>query len=118
MKRLRLPRGISITDELPGIASDIPTKNQQKFVQTNRTTSDAYFKPSLRSWIVAILSFFIYSGALLSLFISLLLVSWAVYFWGLVSGMTRALSLRKPRQNKLPLRYCRSVNHHFKGRKT
>lgn len=79
--------------------------------------ADAYFSPSLRSWTVAILSFFLYGGALLSLFVSLPFVSWAAHFWGLVSGITIALFLRSPRQKKLPLRNYRSVNYHFKGRK-
>ena len=56
--------------------------------------ADAYFSPSLRSWTVAILSFILYGGALLSLFDLLPYVSWAAHFWGLVSGIAIALLLR------------------------
>ena len=56
--------------------------------------ADAYFSPSLRSWGVAILSFTLYGGALLSLFVFLPYVSWVAHFWGLVSGIAIALLLR------------------------
>jgi membrane associated rhomboid family serine protease len=67
--------------------------------------ADAYFSPSLRSWTVAILSFVLYGGTLLSLFDFLPFVSWAAHFWGLVSGIAIASLLRSPRQNKPPLRF-------------
>ena len=66
--------------------------------------ADAYFSPSLRSWTVAVLSFVLYGGTLLSLFSFLPFVSWAAHFWGLVSGIAIASLLRRPRQDKPPLR--------------
>ncbi len=62
--------------------------------------ADAYFSPSLRSWTVAILSFILYSGALMSLFDFLPFVSWAAHFWGLVSGVAIALLLRIPKRGR------------------
>jgi len=49
--------------------------------------ADAWFKPSLRSWLIAIISFVLYGGALLSLFTILPFVSWAAHFWGFVAGV-------------------------------
>jgi len=66
--------------------------------------ADACFSPSLRSWTVALLSFFLYGGALRSLFVFLPFVSWAAHFWGLVSGIAIALLLRSTRQDKQQLR--------------
>lgn len=60
--------------------------------------ADAYYRPSLRSWAVAILSFFLYGGALWSLFGFLPYISWAAHFWGLVSGIAIA-SFAKTRNN-------------------
>ncbi len=62
--------------------------------------ADAYFSPSLRSWTVAILSFVLYGGALLSLFDFLPFVSWAAHFWGLVSGIAIASLLKIPKQDQ------------------
>ncbi len=62
--------------------------------------ANAYFHPSLRSWAVALLSLFLYGGALLSLFAFLPSISWAAHFWGLVSGMVIALFLRSPKTQK------------------
>ena len=56
--------------------------------------ADAYFRPSLRSWGIAILSFGLYGSALLSLFVFLPFVSWAAHFWGLVVGIVIASLLR------------------------
>lgn len=56
--------------------------------------ADAYFSPSLRSWAVAILSFALYGGALLSIFSFLPFISWAAHFWGLVSGIFIASLLK------------------------
>ncbi len=79
--------------------------------------ADAFFSPTLRSWAVAILSFFLYGGALLSLFVFLPFISWAAHFWGLISGIVIAHILRNPRQYKLPARNYNSVNRHLKNRK-
>jgi len=69
--------------------------------------ANTYFSPSLRSWPVALLSFFLYGGTLLSLFVFLPFVSWAAHFWGLVSGIAIALFLRNPRPKKVALRNYR-----------
>lgn len=66
--------------------------------------ADAYFSPSLRSWTVAILSFVLYGGALLSLFGFVPFISWAAHFWGLVSGIAIASLLRSPRLGKYPFK--------------
>lgn len=52
--------------------------------------ADAYFRPSLRSWLYAILSFMLYGGALLSFFSFIPYISWAAHFSGLVSGIAIA----------------------------
>ena len=52
--------------------------------------ADAYFRPSLRSWAIAIVSFLLYGGALWTLFGFLPNISWAAHFWGLVSGIAIA----------------------------
>jgi membrane associated rhomboid family serine protease len=80
--------------------------------------ADAWFSPSLRSWTVAILSFVLYGGILLSLFVSSPYVSWAAHFWGFISGIVIALLLRSPRKNRLLSRNYQPANHHLRGRKT
>ena len=52
--------------------------------------ADAFFRPSLRSWLYAILSFLLYGGALLSFFSFIPYISWAAHFSGLVSGIAIA----------------------------
>ncbi|OMH25842.1 rhomboid family intramembrane serine protease [Motiliproteus sp. MSK22-1] len=59
--------------------------------------ADAYFNPSLRSWLFAIISFFLYGGAFLSLFVFNPVVSWAAHFWGFVAGALIASILRRPK---------------------
>ncbi|MFT5701315.1 MAG: membrane associated rhomboid family serine protease [Desulforhopalus sp.] len=59
--------------------------------------ADAWFSPTLRSWTVAILSFFLYGGALLSFFVYVPFISWAAHFWGFCSGLAIALSMRRSR---------------------
>lgn len=49
--------------------------------------TQAYFNPSIRSWLSAILSFVFFGGALLSLFNFLPYISWAAHFWGFASGI-------------------------------
>ena len=61
---------------------------------------DAYFNPSLRSWFFAIISFFAYGGALLSLVSFLPTISWAAHFWGFLSGILLAYALSKRRKFK------------------
>lgn len=56
---------------------------------------DAYFNPSIRSWLFAILSFLIYGSSLLSLVSFLPTISWAAHFWGLISGILLAYVLSK-----------------------
>lgn len=57
--------------------------------------ADAYFNPTLRSWAVALSAFFLYGGALWSIFVFLPFVSWAAHFWGMVSGIAFAMFLQK-----------------------
>jgi membrane associated rhomboid family serine protease len=57
--------------------------------------ADAYFSPSLRSWGVALLAFFLYGGALKALFIFIPYISWSAHFWGLISGITIARLMKK-----------------------
>lgn len=59
--------------------------------------ANAYFSPSIRSWLSAVISFFLYGGALLSLFSFLPYISWAAHFWGFISGIIIAAMLRKSR---------------------
>lgn len=49
--------------------------------------ANAYFNPSLRSWLIAIITFVLYGGTLTSLFIVLPYVSWAGHAWGFISGI-------------------------------
>lgn len=63
---------------------------------------DAYFNPSLRSWLFAILSFFAYGSTLLSLARFLPSISWAAHFWGFVSGILLAYGLSKWRKAREP----------------
>jgi membrane associated rhomboid family serine protease len=56
--------------------------------------ADAYFRPSPRSWLYAILSFALYGGALLSLFTLLPHISWAAHFSGLVTGIALAFMFK------------------------
>ncbi len=80
--------------------------------------ADAWVSPSLRSWTVAILSFVLYGGTLLSLFVFLPFVSWAAHFWGFISGIAISLMLRSPRKKKLLSTNSKTVNYQPKGRKT
>jgi membrane associated rhomboid family serine protease len=57
--------------------------------------ADAWFRPTLRSWGVAIISFVLYGSVLLSLFVFLPYISWVAHFWGLVSGIAIASLLKK-----------------------
>ncbi|WP_075186911.1 rhomboid family intramembrane serine protease [Teredinibacter haidensis] len=57
--------------------------------------ANAYFNPSLRSWLCAGISFVLYSGTLLSLLRLLPHISWAAHFWGFVAGMMLAALFRK-----------------------
>lgn len=56
--------------------------------------ADAYYRPSLRSWLYAALSFILYSGTLLSLLTVIPHISWAAHFWGFVSGALIARTFR------------------------
>jgi len=49
--------------------------------------ANAYFNPSFRSWLVAVIAFALYGGTLTSLFIVLPYVSWAGHAWGFISGI-------------------------------
>ncbi len=53
--------------------------------------ADAYFSPSWRKWLCAIISFFLYGGALMSLLTVLPYISWAAHFWGFIAGIITAL---------------------------
>ncbi len=55
--------------------------------------ANAYFNPSFKSWLVAIISFALYGGALASLFVVLPYVSWAGHAWGFISGILIAASM-------------------------
>jgi membrane associated rhomboid family serine protease len=57
--------------------------------------ADAWFSPSLRSWVVAVSAFVLYGGAVSSIFVYVPFISWAAHFWGLVSGVVSAMVLRK-----------------------
>ncbi|TDO98251.1 rhomboid family intramembrane serine protease [Marinomonas balearica] len=59
--------------------------------------SDAIFNPSLRNWLIAIVAFLSYGGALFSLINFLPYVSWAAHFWGFVSGIALSIMLRRKR---------------------
>jgi len=62
--------------------------------------SQAFFNPSLRSWLSAVLSFVFFGGALLSFFNFMPYISWAAHFWGFVSGIGVAyLFKRIPKNN-------------------
>lgn len=49
--------------------------------------SNAFFNPSLRSWLFAIISFVVYGSALFSLVNFLPYISWSAHFWGFISGI-------------------------------
>jgi membrane associated rhomboid family serine protease len=55
--------------------------------------ANAYFSPSFRSWLIALLTFFLYGGTLASLFVVLPHVSWAGHAWGFISGILIAASM-------------------------
>lgn len=55
---------------------------------------DAYFNPTIRSWLFAIISFVAYSGTLISFVSFLPSISWAGHFWGFASGILLAYLLR------------------------
>ena len=57
--------------------------------------SQAFFNPSLRSWLSAVLSFLFFGGALLSFFNFMPYVSWAAHFWGFVSGIGLAYAFKR-----------------------
>ncbi len=63
--------------------------------------ADAFVRPTIRSCAVAILSFLLYGGAILSLFTFLPFISWASHFWGLISGIIIALFLKEKKQVRL-----------------
>ena len=58
--------------------------------------AQAFFNPTLRSWLSAILSLIFFGGALLSFFNFMPYISWSAHFWGFVSGIGLAY-LYRPR---------------------
>jgi membrane associated rhomboid family serine protease len=53
----------------------------------------AYYRPSIKSWLVATLSLALYSGAILALFEVTEGISWAGHFYGFVAGIFTAMLL-------------------------
>ncbi len=59
--------------------------------------ADAFFNPSLRSWLFAILSFLSYGGALFSLISFVPYISWSAHFWGFITGILLSYTLGRKR---------------------
>jgi len=55
--------------------------------------ANAYFNPSVRSWLIALIAFILYGSTLLSLFSFQPYVSWAGHAWGFISGVLIAASM-------------------------
>jgi membrane associated rhomboid family serine protease len=55
----------------------------------------AVFHPSIRSWAVALVSLFLFGGAVLSIFSFNPYISWAAHFWGFASGIAIAFIMRR-----------------------
>lgn len=49
--------------------------------------TQAYFNPSVRAWLTAIIAFVLFGAALISLFKFSPYISWAAHFWGFVTGV-------------------------------
>jgi len=57
--------------------------------------ANAFFKPSILSWVQSLVCLFFYSGALLSLLVVREGISWAGHFSGAIAGMLLSLAFNK-----------------------
>ncbi|MBU2881120.1 rhomboid family intramembrane serine protease [Psychrosphaera sp. B3R10] len=55
----------------------------------------AFFHPSIKSWAIAIVSLFLFGGAVLSILSFNPYISWAAHFWGFVSGVGTAYLIKR-----------------------
>lgn len=60
----------------------------------------AFFHPSVKSWLIAFVSFVMFGGALLAIFSFNPYISWAAHFWGFVSGLGAAFIIKRFFKNK------------------
>lgn len=55
----------------------------------------AIFHPSLKSWAIALVSLFLFGGAVLAIFSFNPYISWAAHFWGFASGIAIAMLIKR-----------------------